>query len=137
MARRRWFNSSYAPGFGVSNGPTRYGNVTYTMTAAAAAAAGTTAKARAGTLVTVTVSADFHQTKAVHQPEPTLMVRVRDPAGGLAKITKATAAAVEGGGVVDCEVLSFDAARELVVVVAKPLAAKRIKSCRIVVVLTA
>ena len=74
-APRRW----YAEGFGVRNGPTRYGNVTYAL------------DAMADSKIRLSLSADFTQLPHVHAPQPTLHARVRWP--GDASAPKQIAAA--------------------------------------------
>ena len=76
-APRRW----YAEGFGVRNGPTRYGNVTYTL------------DAMADSKIRLSLSADFTQLPHVHAPQPTLHARVRWPGAGDASPAKQIAAA--------------------------------------------
>jgi len=76
-APRRW----YAEGFGVRNGPTRYGNVTYAL------------DAMADSKIRLSLSADFTQLPHVHAPQPTLHARVRWPGAGDASPAKQIAAA--------------------------------------------
>ena len=76
-APRRW----YAEGFGVRNGPTRYGNVTYAL------------DAMADSKIRLSLSADFTQLPHVHAPQPTLHARVRWPGAGDASPAKQIATA--------------------------------------------
>jgi hypothetical protein len=125
-APRRW----YAAGFGVANGPTRYGNVTYAV--ARVVDAGTGGKTN------FSLSTDFTQLPHVHAPQPTLHMRVRWPgtAPGTGQVDRAspptqriTSATVRAGG--DCEVVGTDAATEMVDVVAKPKDRVTIERCEI------
>jgi len=131
----------------VTNAPTRYGNVTFsiaptacTAPGAAAATASSSGSDSAGASVggagkvclRVQLVADFVQTKGVKQYEPTLNVRVRDASGGALLI--ASAAAVSGHKS-DCVVSSVDAQKELVVVEAGTKESRQISACELLVTL--
>ena len=111
-APRRW----YADGFNVTNGPTRYGNLSFAIAGASSDGGATNVKLRA----------DFTQSAHVHAPTPTLHVRVRWPTAPAKQLASATATA---GG--DCEVVSTDAHAEMISVRAKPPGKPTIVSCEL------
>ena len=128
-APRRWYSApsagaaaaeikSTAKLFGVENGPSRWGTVSFSVGP----------QIDGVTAVRVTVEFGFPVGVVVHAP--TLNVRVRDPTGAKALRTATVSAATD-----DCQVVAVQAERELVSVA--PSAAARTKrtmrSCTILV----
>ena len=114
-APRRW----YAEGFNVTNGPTRYGNLSFAISGAGGAGGDGATSVR--------LRANFTQRPHVHAPKPTLHVRVRWPTTAP---TKQLASATAKAGS-DCEVVSTDAHAEMIDVLAKPRSKTTIESCEL------
>lgn len=109
-APRRW----YAEGFSVTNGPTRYGNISFAINETDSA----------GT--SVTLSADFRQLPHVHAPQPLLHIRVRWPARPIKQVSSATASAGS-----DCQVTTTNAQLDMIDVQAKPKSKSTIENCKL------